>query len=226
MYKTIIICMMLCSYAKSFSQIGINTTAPTATLDVNGDLRIRQIDEETNIEIAADSVLIVGRDGVVKRISSQLIINSVFKSAVKGGFSGTGGRSLSLTGTTVRIPYDFEDFDLNDEFDVTTNIFTSKQPGIFEIKAQVNSNNSLQTSLNHGICILKNGVVIAMENYSNKSISSLLSSLNITPPVRSVTTLVQLDAGDTISFRLFTDLSLVVLSENTVDSFFSIVQLR
>ena len=39
-----------------FSQVGIGTTQPMATLDINGDLMIRKITEELDIQIAEDSI--------------------------------------------------------------------------------------------------------------------------------------------------------------------------
>ncbi|KPH13171.1 hypothetical protein AMQ68_11860 [Chryseobacterium sp. ERMR1:04] len=61
-----------------FSQVGINTTTPTNTLDVNGDLRVRQID------VAAETpeyILAPDANGVItKTLASSL-----------GGGGGAGG---------------------------------------------------------------------------------------------------------------------------------------
>lgn len=56
----------------TFSQVGIKTTQPTATLDVNGNLRVRKVIQGS----ISDSILVVN-NGYVKKIAlSQLQINS------------------------------------------------------------------------------------------------------------------------------------------------------
>lgn len=39
--KTILLSMLLFISVKSYSQVGIGTTSPTAQLDVKGDLKVR-----------------------------------------------------------------------------------------------------------------------------------------------------------------------------------------
>lgn len=55
-----------------FSQVGINTAQPTATLDVNGNLRIRKVLQGS----VSDSILVIN-NGYVKKIAlSQLQISN------------------------------------------------------------------------------------------------------------------------------------------------------
>lgn len=208
-----------------FSQVGINTTAPTASLDINGNLRIRAIDEETNPVtkslIAKDSVLVTSGE-IVKSIPSKEIINSVLLSAVKGGFSGPAASSITLGSSYEDIVFDNEEFDLNDEFDVSTGVFTVKQDGIYQVSVQINSGGAIAISDDYGVCILKNGTIIARDNFANLD----LLGLNLTPPIRKTHTLVQLSVGDTISFQVFSDLLSVNLISNSIDTFFTIVQIR
>ena len=207
-----------------YSQVGINTTLPTASLDVNGDLRLRVDLEESNIDVSKDSVLVISRDGTVKRIPSKKIVNSALVSAVKGNFSTTGsvGISLGVGLTYTTIPFNSEQFDYNDEFDTATNIFTAKQDGLYDVGVQINSSGALPVSTNYGVCIIKNGSVVAQENYSN--ISGF--SINLTPPVRKAKTIVKLSAGDTIYFQIYSNLTSVNLVGDAIDSYFTIVQIR
>lgn len=62
----LIILTLLFSILKS--QVGINTTVPKATLDVNGDLRVRLLNEGSE----TDSIVVV-RDGFFKKISVSRI---------------------------------------------------------------------------------------------------------------------------------------------------------
>ena len=209
-----------------FSQVGIGTTEPTASLDINGNLRIRNIQEETEEKIAADSILVISRDGTVNRISSKKVYDSNIKTAIRGNFSGTGNINITLGSNVARIPFNTVDFDINNEFDTTNSTFTAKQDGIYQVYTQINSSSGLAVSTNYGIRILKGTEIIAQENFSNINISVLTLNINITPPVRNVQTLVQLSKGETISFQLFTNLLNVNLLRSKTDSFFTIHQIR
>lgn len=55
-----------------FSQVGVNTTQPSATLDVNGDLRVRQVPTVNT----ANYVLVVDNDGNVKKMLVSALSNS------------------------------------------------------------------------------------------------------------------------------------------------------
>ncbi|WP_179345538.1 C1q-like domain-containing protein [Winogradskyella ursingii] len=221
------IVVVLFSYM-GFAQVGIGTTGPTAALDINGDLRIRTISEEFDVDLAKDSILVISRDGTVKRIPSRIVISSALKTAVKGNFAGGGTVNLNLGvgATYTMLPFNNEDFDFNDEFDTATNTFTAKQDGIYEVSVQINSSSGIAASSNYGVCILKNGLVEAKEDYANVNISVLSINIDVTPTVRKTKTLLQLNAGDTISFQLYSDLSVVDISGNSQDSFFTIVQIR
>ncbi len=245
MYNFRLLITLLLIFNLSYSQVGINTTSPTASLDVNGNLRVRDIIEETDVATAAlvskDSVLVTSNE-IVKSIPSKEIISAVLKTAVKGGFTNATSSTLNLSSTYTDIPFDSESFDLNDEFDVTTNTFTAKQNGIYEVKVQINASASITASTNYGVCILKNGVVEARENFSNITVNvvfpelnltlvtipeTLLLNLPVTPPVRKAEALLQLNTGDTITFQVFSNLGATVnLSDNIIDSYFTIVQIR
>lgn len=209
-----------------FSQVGIGTTDPTATLDINGNLRIRTIQEETNEKIAVDSILVISRDGTVNRISSKNVYESNIKTAVRGHFTGTGNINITLGSNVAKVPFNAVAFDTNNEFDTATNTFTAKQDGIYQVYAQINSSGGLAISSNYGLRILKGTEIIAQENFANINIPILLGSIDITPPVRNVQTLVQLSEGETISFQLFTDLLSVNLLRSNTDSYFTIHQIR
>ncbi len=238
----IIFFLITCSVT---AQVGIDTPNPTATLDVNGNLRVRDIVEETNVAVktlvAQDSVLVTSNE-VIKSIPSKDIIESVLLTAVKGGFVNSTSSSINLATTYTDIPFDSESFDLNSEYDTTTHTFTAKQNGIYQINVQVNAAASISASTNYGVCILKNGTIVAQENFSNVTVNvvfpemdlivvtipeTLLLNLPVTPPARKTETLVQLNVGDTITFQMFSDLGAIVnLSDNIIDSYFTIVQIR
>ena len=62
MKKTILLFTIPCALN---AQVGINTTAPTKSLDINGELRIRTLP----IGVAADDILSTDTNGNVRKIS-------------------------------------------------------------------------------------------------------------------------------------------------------------
>lgn len=228
-----------------YSQVGVNTTTPQATLDINGNVMIRNVDPVTNPtdrNLAAQDSILVRSNNEVMRVSSSDVLNATLKTAVKGGFTNATSATLVLSSTYTQIPFDSEEFDLNDEYDPATHTFTAKQDGIYTIKVRINASNSINASINYGVCRRKNGVVVARENFANITVDVVfpeltvgiitipetdLLELPVTPPVRKVESLEQLNTGDTITFELFSDLGATVnLSEGIEDCQFTIVQIR
>lgn len=206
----------------AFSQVGIGTTNPTASLDVNGDLRVRTITHETIESVIKDSILVISNDGIIKRVESQQVINSVIKTAVKAKFSSTALVNLSLVSNEALIPFDDEDFDLNDEFDTTTHQFTAKQAGIYNIHAQIKANSAIAIATNFGISIYKNNVLEATNSFANIGVLGI----NVTPPVRTANTLLSLNVGDVITFKINSDLINLSLLGDSANSYFTIHQVR
>ncbi|GEQ87358.1 hypothetical protein ULMS_28660 [Patiriisocius marinistellae] len=205
-----------------YSQVGINTSNPLATLDVNGSLMVRSIPLENDASNAKNSILITNNNEI-KQIPLLEIYKEEFKTAVKGSFDSASAISISLLGGSGIVPFDNEDFDINDEFDTTTHKFTAKQDGIYRIYVQVKQNN-LHISTNYGVRILKNNTVIQKNSFANLSVALV----NITTPVRTVQTLVELNENDEIKFEI--ESSLVSVATNLVgssaNSFFTIERIR
>ena len=206
----------------AYSQVGIGTDSPTATLDVNGDLRIRAIDHETDEDIIRDSILVISKQGIVRRIEAEDIIKSVFKSAVKGRFSSSSTVSLSLTSNLAIMPFNSVDWDLNNEFDTTTFTFTAKQDGIYSLFAQLKASPTISITGNFGISVYKNNVLESTNSFANVGVVGV----NITPPVRAVYTLVGLSTGDEITFKVTSTLSNLSIIGSSTESYFTIHQIR
>ena len=207
-----------------FAQVGIDTTSPTASLDVNGNLRVRTLTSTSNNSAAKDSILVSDNLGNIKRVSSKTVIESHLKTFIKGSFSGSTDISLTLASGTKKIPFNLEEFDENDEFNTTTNTFTATQSGIYAINVAIKTTSSISIALDFGVAILKNGTVINRNSFANIGVLGI----NVTPPVRSVQTLVSLNSGDTINFNIICNiasLSLDLLS-NKEDCYFTIHQVR
>lgn len=207
------------------AQVGIGTTNPTTTLDVNGSLRVRTTDTNSRETSAKDSILVSDRYGNIQRISSKVVIESRLKTFIKGGFSSSSDQNLTLSSGTVKVPFNYEEMDENDEFNTSTNTFTAKVDGIYAINVQIKAN-ATAVATNFGVSIIKNETTIARCGFSNIGVTIAFVNINVTPPVRATQTLVKLSAGDTITFNIYTDLINVGLLSNKTDSFFTIQQVR
>ena len=92
--------LVLLISANVFSQVGINTTSPTHSLDVNGSLRVRGINEVGSNAAAKDSILVFDNDGVFKYTSATSIASFADPGSVKivtnSTLSGNGSTASPL----------------------------------------------------------------------------------------------------------------------------------
>lgn len=94
--------LLICSYSYLASQIGINTTQPTKTLDVNGNMRIRQVNT-----ITEPTVLAVEANGSVYKINELKLLPSIGE--IKYGMQKTdhtgwyllNGRAVSTISSSI-----------------------------------------------------------------------------------------------------------------------------
>lgn len=101
MKKTIQILIMF-SFYLNFAQVGINTISPTATLDVNGNIRVRQAKNLAGLNSAKDSILVINNSGFFNRVSSDMVLSQASTGLVgivtDATFAGNG-----KTGDPLRI---------------------------------------------------------------------------------------------------------------------------
>ncbi|MFC6269841.1 beta strand repeat-containing protein [Frigoriflavimonas asaccharolytica] len=87
--RLLVISLLLISGFYS-AQVGVNTTTPTETLDVNGSLRVRNINQIGPNQSAKDSIMVFDADGVVKYVSANKVVSQA-----------TAGSSKVLTNSTL-----------------------------------------------------------------------------------------------------------------------------
>lgn len=114
--------LLSCSVSPINAQVGIDTDEPTATLDINGDLRIRQTDISTSTN---DYNLVIDSTGLLKR---SLISNSLFRGYLSTDFT-TGSEASQI--------YKVDNFTVIDDpsgdFDTTNSSFTPSVTGLYNI---------------------------------------------------------------------------------------------
>lgn len=208
-----------------FSQVGIGTTEPTETLDVNGTLRLRTVDSPINLSDVEANILVT-ENSVVKRMSSRDVISRALTSAVKGtcDFSSPTPIEISLGGGSGILPFNIEEFDINEEFDTTSHSYLAKQSGIYEIIVQIEMDATIGVATQLGVRIIKNGTLIHKSSCANVNVLGF----NVTPPLRQLKTVIALNTGDTIYFEVEGDIALgsINLAGNSSSNFFSIMQVR
>jgi hypothetical protein len=206
-----------------YAQVGIGTTAPSAHLDVNGDLKIRTILLDTDLNSAKDSILVV-KSGLINRITSKQIFDSNIKSFVKatGASSTVLGLSIGSSGFK-RIAFTTELFDENNDYNPISYEFLAPKDGIYNVYVQYEVS-SLFSASNVGVAIFteRAGVlsIAAQEAYDNIAIVST----TVSPPTRSTQTLLKLNAGDKIFFGASASLTITLVGG--VKSYFTINQVK
>lgn len=205
-----------------YSQVGINTTEPTATLDVNGTIRVRSIPSST----ADGKILVIDDSGNISS-NSTLVPKSFLKV--------TGGSEIAILAVTLltnwnKIAFNQVQFDENNEYNPTNYEFVAKQSGVYIVYAQYKIS-SLVSALDVGLGVFKRTsgsttyTLEADETYSNVSINLALATIDVSPPTRQVQTLVKLNMGDAITFGtrgLLTSLKLL----GGAKSYFTIYQVK
>ncbi|MBP0905157.1 hypothetical protein ACFSKN_17695 [Mariniflexile gromovii] len=209
-----------------FAQVGIGITTPTATLDVNGTVRIRSTTNETDVDVINDSILVVSKSGNINSVKGVDIINATLPSMVRASFSSGGNISHNIVSGSSIIKFNNELTDYNNEFDTATNTFTAKQDGIYSISAQIKLNSSISVSTNFGLGIYKNNVLIAEQNFLSVVVSILSVNINVSPPIRYISTILDLASNDTITFKVSSTLATVNILGTSSDSYCAIYQLR
>jgi len=228
--KAILISLMLTLMLATvgYSQVGIGTLNPTASLDVNGNMKIRTVAVNATETVAKDSILSLDR-GVVNRISSRSIIESHFKTFIRGGFTSGSDINITISSGIAKLQFNDEDYDENNEYNTSGSSyeFIAKNSGLYAIDVQIKGGSTIAVSLDFGVAIMKTPlatgipVILAKQSFANIG----LLGINVTPPVRFVRTVVKLLVGDKIYFNVSNSLSLGLISAKE-ESFFTIQQVR
>ncbi len=223
--RSVFFLLFLAIQFSAFAQVGIGTSDPhpDVMLDINGGLRVRSYSEGSSAA-AKDSIAVFDGRGVVQSIPTRSLLANMDKSLVKAKL--TTNFTVALL-TNVTIKFNSEDFDIKSEFDPSTGYFTATNDGIYRVTAQIKTSSLYLGDL--GLSIIKTNAAgsvttkMAEENFINVAILGT----NASPPTRSVSTLVQLVAGEKISFQVYSSVALSLSGpSNGYDSFCTIEQIR
>lgn len=208
------------------SQVGINTEDPQASLDVNGDLKVRTV----VVDNTSSSVLVLDGNNVVHQNTALLGLST------KSFVEATGATAITLLDLVLlsgwnKIPFSTEEFDEHNDYNNTTTYeFTAPQAGIYNIYVQLETT-GVVTAGEVGVAIFKKAfgastyTMLAQESYLNVSINVLGIGVGVSPPTRNVQRLVKLAKGDVITFGAKVPLLSVTLVGGS-KSFFTIEHVK
>ncbi|WP_179021904.1 hypothetical protein [Winogradskyella forsetii] len=200
-----ILVLLLC-FNGAFAQVGVGTTDPKSTLDVEASstatptsedgLLIPRIDEfpATNPGIDQDGmmVFITGNGSEEKGFyywdndipdwvgvkDNNSLVRAKF-SANTGVNQGAPGGNPDVVGWN-KIVFDSETVDTNNEYDNVTGIYTAKKNGLVTVTASIVSTfNATGTPFPVGIAIYKNGTRWQKIDYANTLFTDYSRSLTI-----------------------------------------------
>lgn len=210
----------LLSFESIYSQVGINTQDPKATLDINGNLIVRNVSSISSLS-NNHTILVRDKSSVgdfqIKEIDPNNLINgtgfssTAYYASKNGAWSllnlsiGGGWQKIGLTGSN--------DTKLGNQSLFTDGVYTSTQSGLYIInyEVQLESGVNLEVLGGKKLGILKNNTL-----WEEKELNAVRVSITIPPvgptitiatvPVTStgIQSIVALDAGDTITFAMNT----------------------
>lgn len=211
----------------SIAQVGIGTDNPQATLDINGNVKIRNINEIT-VPTTNQAVLMIdnslGGDMEIIQISPDNLLSSssftAYSARNAGGWSllslgigGTNWHKINISGasdTRVGNP------DLLEE-----GVFTAPESGIYlvDYEFQLASGVNLDVLGNKRLGLIKNANEIWEEKFFDAVRVELVIPLLAVPVTSStITSLIELDAGETLTFAVETGgVNLTLLTNNEVN---------
>lgn len=191
-----------------YSQVGVGTEDPQATLDLNGNMKIRTVDEASTLN---DSLKFLVRDisstgdYEVKEVSGENFFNSasIFSAQNDGDWNLLSAtvlsswRAIDLTGADTRI---------GDSSLLNNGVYTAPQSGIYKIHFEVQMESGISLSVFGGksLALIKNGSSIWERKYFDAVRASVLVTTIAAIPVTSTSlhTLIELEKDDTVTFAM------------------------
>ena len=200
-------CLMLLAIIMN-AQVGINTLEPKSTLDINGNLIVRNI---SNVETVTSDYTFLVRDNStsgdmeIKEISSERLFNgsTAYYASKKGNWSllnlniGGDWQKLNITGST--------DTKFGNKSLFTDGVYTAAKPGIYMVsyEFQLESGINLEALGGKKLGILKNNEIWEEKSFDGVRISLFGLTLASVPITSSgIQSIVSLEAGDTVTFAV------------------------
>lgn len=183
-------------------RVGIGTNIPTTKLDIDGDLRVRNLTESVNM---TDKILVIDSDGVIK---NKLETKGLLRAYIKNDILTDNDTD------NISIINDLEVIDNpGGEFDVNTGGFTALYSGIYgityTITAEIESSTNKPDHFVFGLLNSNNELIKKYTVLSSNFPLRVSSSNNQTGASFSFVEAVKLTAGSTYYFGASGGLNLI-----------------
>lgn len=206
----------------SYAQVGIGTENPQATLDVNGNVKIRTIPEVTSL--TNDHYILVKDQSVSGDDEISQISSSYFTTATAYAADSEGGWSLlelGIDGTNWnRLNLSSGDTTIGDPAHFVNGTYTAPSSGVYVVSYEIQMKAGVDITLlgDKRLGLVKNNVVIEDKVFDGVRVA--LGPLNVaTIPVTStnINKMVILEAGDALTFAVETGgVNLGLLTDNKI----------
>ncbi|GGG60484.1 hypothetical protein [Epilithonimonas arachidiradicis] len=197
----------------AYAQVGINTSTPKSTLDINGNLKIRTLPVVSTYPTSDQVILILDKNATtgdfeVRQISADILFNNqAYYASKTGSWSlldlglGNSWYKVNLTGAN--------DTKLGNPLLFNTGVFTAQQSGVYAVTYEFQLTAGVDLDLLGGkrLGILKNGSTVWDEKVFDGIRLNIVGIITIASvPVTSttLTSLVHLNSGDTLTFAVNT----------------------
>ncbi len=199
------------------AQVGINTSDPKSTLDINGNLKIRTLPVVSVYPTSDQIILLVDKntttgDFEVKQISTDVLFNNhAYYASKTGSWSllnlslGDSWYKLNLTGTA--------DTKIGQPSQFTAGVYTAPQSGVYSVNYEIQLASGVDIELLGGkrIGLIKNNTIVwdeklfdAVRVAINVPLVLTLTLAAIPVNSTSLNSMVHLNAGDTLTFAVNT----------------------
>ncbi|AZA78295.1 hypothetical protein EG347_12625 [Chryseobacterium sp. G0186] len=228
MKKTHLVAAFMLGFSITFSQVGILTDNPEKELDVNGELKIRKINELNALSPNEKILIANDADGVVSKIALNKFYNP--SSINLSTYSANRQSTLNLInlglsfGTWQTIDYTIADKTIGDAtlFSDTDHSYKVPSTGVYSIGFYFRYGTGVQTTLLSGpkVGILKRtgSLYSVIDQRSFTGINLALA--NITFSETSISSIYRLNQGDLIYFAVDPGLISLGLLSTSKSSFY------
>lgn len=206
-----------------YAQVGIGTDDPKATLDVNGNVKIRTTPEVTSL--TNDHYILVKDQSASGDNEISQISSSYFTAATAYAAESDGGWSLlnlGISGTNWnRLNLSSGDTTIGDPTHFVNGTYTAPSSGVYMVNYEFQLQSGVNINLlgNKRLGLIKNGDVIQEKEFDavRVVVAGIINLATVPVTSTNLSSIVQLNAGDTLTFAVETGgVDLGLLTDNKV----------